>query len=214
MYRALFRLFKLMHELKLIMITSWSAVRGEANARHDKPQCHQKAVLGAQDGIWAQTEIWLIATFHKESRGDWLDLSPIRARGDPPLLLALLPKGFQVPRLLPKHVILCIQPTSVLAASWAQWLCQQDAPTHCHCPKHFMQYSSMSSTAADISAMPITGTCENKHWAKDRRTSGKWCVLTSISAEGHDHFSAGLVVPEVAILLAFRVGSFTVIVTW
>jgi len=42
----------------------------EANARHGKPQCHQKSVLGAQNGITAQTEIWPIATFHKENRGD------------------------------------------------------------------------------------------------------------------------------------------------
>ena len=40
-----------MHELKLIMTTGWSAVRGEANARHSKPQCHREPVLGAQDGI-------------------------------------------------------------------------------------------------------------------------------------------------------------------
>ena len=32
---------------------------------------------------------------------------------------------------------------------------------------------------------------------------------TSISAEGHDHFGAGLVLPEVAILIRLRVGPLT-----
>lgn len=32
---------------------------------------------------------------------------------------------------------------------------------------------------------------------------------TSISAEGHDHFGAGLVLPEVAVLIRLRVGPLT-----
>ena len=36
-------------------------------------------------------------------------------------------------------------------------------------------------------------------------------LLTPVSAEGHDHLCARLVIPEVAILFAFRVGSLAVI---
>ena len=48
---------------------------------------------------------------------DLLDLCPERARGHPPLLLAIFPKGFQIPRLLPEHVILCMQSNCVSSMS-------------------------------------------------------------------------------------------------
>lgn len=35
--------------------------------------------------------------------------------------------------------------------------------------------------------------------------------FTSIPAEGHDHFCAGLIVPEVAVIIRLRVRSFAVV---